>query len=288
MVDRGEGPSAVLVEVTLGGPDASSRADVCSGDLWAAGAVAVEEQPGPSGSVILRTTTGDPAALEALLAAGERHGDVRTTEVPADAGLDAWRDHARPWRAGEHLVVWPAWLEHPGDHAELCRAGDVVITLDPGRAFGSGAHASTRLALAALEVTVRAGTDVLDVGCGSGVLSLAAAALGVRRVVAIDVDPEARAVTAENVRRAGLDPIVAVEDRPLEEVGGTFEVVVANVLAVTLRQLGPALAARVAPGGRLVLAGLLDEQVDGVVAAVPGLTPIERSGLDGWAGLVLG
>ena len=274
---------ALLLEV----PVAAEDVDVVSGDLWAAGAVAIEEVPGEAGVVVLRTCPAGPDGLDALLAAaGDRPG-VRTTEVAADAGADAWRAHARPWRAGARLVVWPRWVDRDGEHAHLLAEGDVVVVLDPGRAFGSGAHTSTRLALAGLEAHVGPGSRVLDVGCGSGVLALAAAQLGAERVVAVDLDPVARAVTADNAAHAGLDDRVEVVADPVGDVAGTFDVVVANLLPDALRSVGPDLARRAAPDGHVVVAGLLDHQVQGVCAAMPTLGMVSRTGEDGWAGLVL-
>ena len=122
-----------------------------------------------------------------------------------------------------------------------------MVLIDPGRAFGSGSHPSTLLALAALEALVLPGSTVLDVGCGSGVLAVAAARLGAGRVVAIDIDPAAHEATLDNAARNGV--AVEVSATPLGEVAGRFDVVVANLLAPTLVELAAPLGERVGEQG---------------------------------------
>ena len=271
----------MLVEVEVDADDV----DLVSGRLWLAGAVAIEEVARPDGRVRLRTTTGHPADVDRLVDAVAPTYPVTLVPLHDDTWTDAWRAHARAHRAGEHLIVCPAWVD-VGDELEPTEH-DVVIRFDPGRAFGSGAHPSTRLALAGLERGVTEGATVLDVGCGSGVLSLAAAALGAARVAALDVDPEAVRTTQANVDAADLGDVVHVAATPVAEVAGRFDVVVANILAVVLRDLAGDLVARVAPGGRLVLAGALEDQAPALLEAFGDLELAQRHELDGWVGLEL-
>jgi ribosomal protein L11 methyltransferase len=157
------------------------------------------------------------------------------------------------------VIVQPAWV----DTEEVASTVDTVDEIDPGRAFGSGGHETTQLALALLldELASRPpGARVLDVGCGSGVLGIAAAMVARAAVVAVDTDPDAIPVTVDNARRNHVGGLLHASATPLHEVDGTFDVVVANILAVTLRELLPELAARVAPNGALILSGMLAEQ----------------------------
>ncbi|MEQ1788038.1 MAG: 50S ribosomal protein L11 methyltransferase, partial [Acidimicrobiales bacterium] len=205
----------------------------------------------------------------------------RVIEPDSDAHLDAWRAWAIPRRVGR-LLLQPAWLPLDADDPEC-----VVVQVDPGRSFGSGSHASTRLVLAVLQDELRGGERVLDVGCGSGVLAVAACRLGAASAVGIDVDPAAVAATLENAARNGVGAVVAASTTPVGDLRGTFDVVLANIGARVLRELAGPICARVAPGGRLVLAGLLDEQVDGVVAAYTGMRLAEQRTEDGWTAAVL-
>ncbi len=184
-------------------------------------------------------------------------GGVRVDEVSlADANWrDAWKDHWRPERFGSRLLVQPSF--RPAEDAE----GRVVVTLDPGRAFGTGTHASTRLCLLAIDAALVAGRvprRVLDVGTGSGILAIAAAlAWPKAEVVATDIDPEALEVAAENAEANGLSDRIA---RLPEIPRGEFDLVFANIQLDAHIALARTLARAVAPGGDLVLAGLLQDQ----------------------------
>lgn len=277
---------ALVVRATVPAAEAELAADA----LWAAGAAGVEERSGDVHTSDVVLVAGPPVGGDAaaLLAAVAGRWPAELVPVDLGAAFDAWRDHARPVRVGP-IVVRPPWVPPPADAAPS--AIDLVV--DPGRAFGSGAHASTRLALAALADVVRAGDRVLDLGCGSGVLAVAAARLGAGTVTAVDLDPEAVAATRANAARNGVaDRVRAVEGdaaRP-PVVDGPFDVVVANLLLPDLTAAGPTVSAALAPGGAVALTGVLRAQGDAVVAAfgVLGLVP---SGAprheDGWIGLVL-
>jgi ribosomal protein L11 methyltransferase len=162
-----------------------------------------------------------------------------------------------PLRCGERLWVVPSWRTPP-DPAAL------NLRLDPGVAFGTGSHESTRLVLGWLERAIRGGERALDYGCGSGILALAAALLGAREVAAVDLDPQALEATAANARANGVALSIAA---PHELPDGTYDIVVANILAQPLIDLEPTLAARTAAGGRLALSGVLASQAPEVIAA---------------------
>ena len=261
----------------------AAEADVVSGELWALGTIGIEEQQTPSGVVLL---AGFASAQDADRVAGLLGRFTVLEEFGSGDYLDRWREYATVQRAGNRIVVRPPWVPHDVQPVEL------VLHIEPGRSFGSGSHPSTRLALAALEQVLEGNERVLDVGCGSGVLSVAAARLGAVDVVAIDIDPDAPRLTLDNARRNGVGAYITASNRTLAEVTGRFEVVVANMLAVTLRELGPELVSRVKPGRRLILAGLLAHQAESVAAACAPLKLLKVSPCpvsEGeWVGLTLG
>ena len=248
------------------------QVDEASGRLWLAGATAVGEVPDAGGTTLVASFEERSAADAAAAAVG---GEVE--EVVDGPWLDAWRDFAEPVRAGR-LVVVPAWLDPPPTGPD-----DVVIPIDPGRVFGHGAHPTTRLLLAELEHRITGGERVLDVGCGSGVLAVAAARLGATTVVAVDIDSEAAVVTAANAARNHVE--LDASTTPLAEVTGTFDVVLANIGAAVLRDLATELQARVAPGGVLVLSGLLVDRWEDVASRYAGTATSTE--LDGWIALAV-
>jgi ribosomal protein L11 methyltransferase len=171
--------------------------------------------------------------------------------------------------------IVPSWHEPP-DGAER------VIRLDPGLAFGTGTHPTTRMCLRWIAHHASAGAPwprVLDYGCGSGILAIAAALFGAREVDAVDIDPAAVQASADNARRNG----VAIDTGPPERARGTYALVLANILASPLKLLAPLLAGHVAPGGDLVLAGILERQADELKAAyAPHLAIDILDREDGW------
>lgn len=256
-------------------------AELASDALWQAGAVAIGEQAvGDRVRLIAGFEDADAAATGGR--AVSVHSPVVVTAVEDDSYLDTWRDFARCSKVGR-VVVRPAWVALEG-----AEPGDVVVELETGRAFGSGVHPTTQLALAALQAVGCEGRRVLDVGTGSGVLSVAAVLLGAREVVAVDHDPEAVEVAAGNVERNGVAGRVAVGGWTVDEVDGVFDVVVANLGGVgVLRSLSAGLVARLAPGARLVVGGMLDGTEDGAVEAFPSLAVERRDQSGDWVELTL-
>lgn len=246
-------------------PVESGDVDAVSGRLWLAGADAVAEEPG-------WLVAGFPDRADAERAARDLGGEV--VEVSPGAWLDAWRAFAHPVRAGR-LVVVPAWIEPPPTGAD-----DVVVPIDPGRVFGHGGHPTTRLLLEELDGRVTGGESVLDVGCGSGVLAVAAARLGAGRVVAVDIDPEAVTVTRANAARNGVT--VEVSTTPVTEVAGHFDLVLANIGAGVLEELAPTLLAL---GDVLLLSGVLGDRAGEVADRYAGTAAVTE--LDGWVAIAV-
>ncbi|HEY6532283.1 MAG TPA: 50S ribosomal protein L11 methyltransferase [Acidimicrobiales bacterium] len=239
------------------------QADLVAGRLWDAGVAGVEERACPGGDIELRAGTMSQT-IDVVVAAVASHGVAVVERIEPDDGLDSWREYARAWRAGSRIVVVPSWQPCPGWVGD----DDLAIRIDPGRAFGSGAHPTTRMCLTELEMLVDPDVAVADVGCGSGVLAVSAARLGASFVVAVDVDPEAVRATAENAERNGVADIVSGSGTPVDELeGGAYDLVVANMSSGTLVQLAPALTRAVADDGTIVLSGLLDRQKDDVLDA---------------------
>ena len=211
---------------------------------------------------------------------------VRTRVAHEDEWRDVWKQYFRATRVGSTFLVRPTW--------DLVTAGpaDRVIDIDPGRAFGTGGHASTRLCrVLAEEMAGQPVARFLDLGCGSGILSIAAARLWPAAVgLAVDLDPEGAACAAENL---ALNRVAAVETRTgtLADVdaGARFDLVFANIQADVLLALAPALPGRLAPGGRLILSGLLQGDAPAVLAAysAAGLVLDARRDEDEWAALRL-
>jgi len=177
-------------------------------------------------------------------------------EVRNEDWAEGWKQHFSAVRIGRQLVVKPTW------EAFAREGDDVVIELDPGMAFGTGTHGTTRLCLEAVAALFeeRVRPRVLDVGTGSGILAVAAAALGAERVLACDIDPEACAIAEENARHNQVAAVIEVSRAPLEALEGGFDLVLANILAEENIRLGDELVARVVAGGVLVLSGILIEK----------------------------
>lgn len=251
-----------MVTVAVGPEDVELVADL----LWTAGVAGVEEVT-VDGRCELRAGCVVTSLDEVLAALGARWS-VRVAEVSAAAGLDDWREHAESWRAGSHLVVVPPWLDPPAD----VRDDDLVLSIDPGHAFGSGSHTTTRDCLAMLERLVAPGSTVVDLGCGSGVLSIAAVLLGAERAVATDIDAAAVDATVSNATRLGvIDRIEVSTVGPDALADGSASIVVANIGAAVLRGMATELVRVLAPTGVMVLSGILAEQLDDVVAAYSSL-----------------
>lgn len=265
-------PTVHLVRVIV---EAGPEAEAAAGDLWLHGPAAVEERTAGEGCVELVAGFADEAAASRVAAALRWSAAVEPAPDEA-TWREAWRAYARPVVVGGVAVV-PAWLPAP--------PADLVVRVDPGTAFGTGSHPSTRVVLLALQALVQPGCSVLDVGSGTGVLAVAAALLGAGRIVAVDVVAEAVEATAANARLNGVG--VDARHAVVDDVEGRFDVVLANIGAATLTSMAPALAERV--DGVLVLAGLLDHQMPDVVAAYGrcGLELDSCGSEEGWSAPVL-
>jgi len=187
-----------------------------------------------------------------------------------------WMDNFHPMQFGERLWICPSWRDVPDPNA-------VNVMLDPGLAFGTGTHPTTALCLRWLDGIEMTDKTVVDFGCGSGILALAALKLGAKRVIGIDIDPQALQATKENARRNGVEDRLDVylpEDQPELEA----DVVMANILSGPLLELQSVITNYCKPGGLLVLSGILAEQVTRIEEAYANDITLEPSAIDGeWA-----
>lgn len=259
--------------------------DEASAALFELGASGVEERDRST----LEKSPGDAVLLvahfasddEARIAGGTLRWPSRLEHVVGDDWKHRWREFFKPSRLGEHIVVRPPWEEVE------TKKGDVVITIDPGQAFGTGTHETTRLVLAELDRIVKGGERVLDVGCGSGILSIGAVLLGAAKADGIDVEVESVDATHENAERNGVKGKVKASLTPLARVKGTFPLVLANVESRVLVPFAKDIAARVAPGGTLILSGLLADEEAALIAAYAPMTAVRVTREKDWIAITL-
>ena len=220
----------------------------------------------------------DPANLVAhlqLLTGGE----LPSHEIEHIEDQDwerSWMDNFQPMRFGRRLWIVPSWHEAPEPEA-------VNLLLDPGLAFGTGTHPTTALCLEWLDGQELANCTVIDFGCGSGILAIAALLLGAPQAIGTDIDPQALEASRDNASRNGIDPARFPVHLPADMPQQPAEVVVANILAGPLVQLAPQITALVKSGGRLALSGILAEQAEEVRAAYADAFDLDpTANKDGW------
>lgn len=236
-----------------------------------------------SGAMLLEQLTAAFAAVPVMTAATI---SLAVSEpVPQADWAQSWKQNFTSFQIGNRLIVHPSW-EKP-----LVKETQVAIEIDPGMAFGTGTHETTRLCLEAIAEQLEGGRpslQLLDVGTGSGILAIGAAALGCGHVLANDIDPVACSVARENVARNNLTARVTITEESLESMRGTFDLVVANILAEENIRLKDALIGRLVPGGRLILSGILKEKEALVTAAFAGeeLRKLTSRSLEEWVCLV--
>lgn len=198
---------------------------------------------------------------------------IRIEEIEEQDWVRLTQSQFEPIRITDTLWIVPSWHDAPNPNA-------TNLVLDPGLAFGTGSHPTTRLCLEWLCANIKGGENLLDYGCGSGILGIAGARLGAAPVTGVDIDDNALIAAADNAAANQVEMRLRHTREPLEE---TFDMVVANILTNPLCVLAPLLAAHVAPGGRIVLSGVLESQAEEVIAAyAPYLALNVGAVLDGW------
>lgn len=266
-------------------------ADEVSAFLFELGATGVEER---DASTLLKTASAEGVTLVASFdtreAAEEACSELdaawspRIEEVVGDAWRDAWKEHFHPFALTETVTVRPPWEDY-----RPTREGEKVLVLEPGRAFGTGLHATTSLVSKALDArrSELKGREILDVGTGSGILALVALALGAENARGIDTDADAVEVAKENAERNGLGARLIADTIPVEALLARYPVVLANIEARVLIPMAAALKARVEKGGMLVLSGILVGQEDEVAKAYAPFSLEEALSEGEWVALVM-
>ena len=284
---------SVILETDCAHAEALADALMESGALSAtiedAAAGTLEEKPqfGEPGSI---TTPGwDRSRIAALFApdadiatavagaaveVGLKEAPAFTTEAVAEQNwVQLTQSQFDPIRISSRLWIVPSWHDAPDPAA-------INLILDPGMAFGTGSHPTTRLCLEWLERTVSPGANVLDYGCGSGILAIAAAKLGADPVHGVDIDPQAILAAQANAERNDVSACFADSELP---ISGQFDLVVANILANPLKVLAPAICRHVRSGGQLALSGILEEQAEELIGIYASWIPLQIADVrEGW------
>jgi ribosomal protein L11 methyltransferase len=212
------------------------------------------------------------------------------TVIPDENWMEAWKEHYQPIAIGRQLIIVPTWLESPD-------ASRISIRIDPGMAFGTGTHPTTQLCLGLLESYTPKGREVIDVGCGSGILSIAALKLGATFALGVDIDEASVKASRENADSNGIsEDQFSIELGSVTEVlSGKFQIrnaplVAANILApIIIRLFDMGLAKLAAPSGALILSGILSDQAEGVIASAEahGLKLGEKRQMGDWVALLV-
>ena len=269
-----------------------SRLDVLEAWFWDHGAVSVTVEDGLD-KPIFEPPPGEHPLWDEVMVTGLFESDISVENLTMELARDnykledvvrlddrawerEWLSRFKPMQFGRRLWVCPTGFAlEPG--------GKVIIELDPGLAFGTGTHETTRLCLEYLDTIEVDGLDVLDYGCGSGILAIASALLGARKVTGIDNDPQALTATTENAKRNK----VAVDTHLPGVALLPSDIVLANILAQPLVELAPMLVETMKPGGLLILSGIMSSQADWVLQAYVDLVElVDRTELNGWVRLV--
>ena len=236
--------------------------------LWELGASGLEErdattlvrEPAPGQIVVIAAFSDEAGAQQALKEIRPEY-EAEIIYVESEDWATEWRRGFGAQRIGRRLLLHPSWEEVKGE------PDDVILTIDPENAFGSGDHETTRLVLNMLDRRLAGGERVLDVGCGSGVLSIAALRLGAASAVAIDIDEDAVTVARRNAEINGVASQFEASAHSLNEIDGVYDIVLANIETRVLIHMPGELQARIVSGGLLILSGILRGERDELLAA---------------------
>ncbi len=208
---------------------------------------------------------------------------IELTEIDEEDWADNWKQFYKPIRIGRKLVIVPEWETY-----EETESGQIIITMDPGMAFGTGTHESTQLCAELLEKNLPAGSRVLDAGTGSGILAIAASKLGAAEVSAYDIDPMAVKIARENILKNGCRNVTCGISDLLSAAEGTYDFMTANITAEILIRLSKSAGKNIRPGGVVAVSGVIDEQCGEVKKAFfsEGFLLSDEIHNNGWSGLL--
>lgn len=233
-----------------------------------------------------RSYADDVAFLRDRMAAADIDGKLELVGINEEDWANNWKQYYKPVKIGERIVICPAWETYRPEGEEL------VVRMDPGMAFGTGTHETTRLMIRLLETHTRPGCRMLDVGTGTGILAICASRLGAGVCRAYDIDPTAVRVARENIRESGLENITCDRSDLLKQVdleSGQYDLISANIVADILIRMMPDVGAYLAPEGTLLLSGIVAERCDDVVnaAVANGFAVAETLTENGWCALAV-
>ena len=233
-----------------------------------------------------RPCADELAFLRERLAAAGIDAEPELIGVNEEDWANSWKAYYKPLHIGKRMVIVPAWEDYTP------AAGEIIVRMDPGMAFGTGTHETTRLVIELLEQKVKAGARVLDVGCGSGILAICAKKLGAAACRAYDIDPVAVRVARENIKDSGEENVTCdVSDllRGVDLAGGKYDLICANIVADIIIRMAPDVGDYMKDDGVLLASGIITERAEEVMAAIRenGLTVAEVHEDNGWCALVV-
>ncbi|MBQ8818349.1 MAG: 50S ribosomal protein L11 methyltransferase [Clostridia bacterium] len=213
-------------------------------------------------------------------------GKISVSGVCEEDWANSWKAYYKPIEIGERIVIVPAWEKYDAP------ADKLVVRMDPGMAFGTGSHETTRLVIGLLEKYIKEGQRVLDVGCGSGILAICAAKLGAKECKAYDIDPVAVKVARENISDSGLDNVTCdVSDllRGVDKKGGAYNVICANIVADIIIRMTPDVGELMNENSVILASGIICERADDVISCFDqnGFAVVDKAEENGWCALVV-
>ena len=214
------------------------------------------------------------------------HAEVELVGVNEEDWANSWKQYYKPVKIGEKIVICPAWEKY------VPAEGELVIRMDPGMAFGTGTHETTRLVIRLLEKYTKAGQRMLDVGTGTGILAICASRLGAELCRAYDIDPTAVRVARENIKDSGLENVTCDQSDLLKQVsleGGQYDLVCANIVADIILRLLPSLGTVMKTGARAILSGIIGERADDIRSVLSdyGFTLVREAEERDWYALLI-